>query len=136
MTTEHTRTATDTAPSCGDVRDPGTGLPRVLATKCDTCIFRPGNRMHLSPGYRDHLVNQALARDSWIVCHATLPDTGHPVGSQAVCRGFWDMHAADSAGCRLALALGGPVVTPPSTAATPAATPAADHSGKDEPLTR
>lgn len=110
MTPERTRGA-DRA-RCGDLRDANSGLPRVLSTKCATCIFRPGNRMHLPPGYRDQLVQQALDRDSWIVCHATLPDTGNPVGSQAICRGFWDLHAADSAGCRLAIALGGPVLVP------------------------
>lgn len=113
MTPDRRRGA-DRAPSrCGDLRDTDSGLPRVLSTKCATCIFRPGNRMHLAPGYRDQLVGHALARDSWIVCHATLPDTGNVIGAQAVCRGFWDVHAADSAGCRLAIALGGPVLVPP-----------------------
>lgn len=130
MTTDHTPSA-DAAPSCGDVRDAASGLPRLLATTCATCIFRPSNHMHLPPGYRDRLVHQALAHDSWIVCRATLPDTGHPVGSQAVCRGFWDMYAPDSARCRLAIALGGPVLTPPPNDPTPPTTPVADHSTKD-----
>lgn len=99
----------------GDVRDADSGLPRLLTTKCATCIFRPGNLMFLPPDYRDQLVREALARDSWIVCHATLPDTDNPPGTQALCRGFWDVHARESAGCRLTLALGGPVLVPPPT---------------------
>jgi hypothetical protein len=94
-----------------------TPTPAVLATKCATCVFRPGDRMHLPPGYRDQLVHRALARESWIVCHATLPNTGNPVRAQALCRGFWDIHARDSLGCRLALALGGPVLVPNTTSA-------------------
>ncbi|MGW4591686.1 hypothetical protein ACWEKJ_30585 [Amycolatopsis thermoflava] len=113
MTRDRARDADFASSRCGDVRDTGTGLPRLLSTKCTTCIFRPGNLMHLPPGYRDQLVQEALDRDSWIVCHATLPATGNPIGTQAICRGFWDVHATESAGCRLTTALGGPVLAPP-----------------------
>ncbi len=110
-------TATDVGAAwsrCGDVCDHDSGLPRVLDRKCDTCIFRPGNLMHLNDGTREDMVRDALAHGSWIVCHATLPDTGNPIGTQALCRGFWDVHARDSLGCRLAVAFGGPVrVSPP-----------------------
>lgn len=120
MNPERTPDTDDGAPSrCGDACDAASGLPRVLNTKCPTCIFRPGNPMHLSPGRRDELVAQALARDSWIVCHATLPATGNAIGNQAICRGFWDVHATDSAGCRLATALGGPVQVPPPDQTNP-----------------
>jgi hypothetical protein len=99
---------------CGDVCDPDSGLPRVLDTKCGTCIFRSGNHMHLPPGTRDRMAHEAIANNSWIVCHDTLPGTGNPVGTQAICRGFFDVHASESLGCRLALALGGPIeVSPP-----------------------
>ncbi|WP_051362608.1 hypothetical protein [Amycolatopsis thermoflava] len=101
--------------SCGDVRDSRTGLPRVLSSKCRTCIFRPGNPMHLEDGYRDRMVHEALARGSWIVCHDTLPATGAPIGAQAICRGFWDAHGPDSLGCRVTAALGGPIYAPPPT---------------------
>ena len=107
-------TTTDaTASPVGDVVDHSSGLPRVLDRKCGTCIFRPGNLMHLDPGRREEMVRAALGRGSWIVCHATLPAAGIPIGEQAICRGFWDVHARDSFGCRLAVAFGGPVFVPP-----------------------
>ncbi|SEB46397.1 hypothetical protein SAMN04489727_1956 [Amycolatopsis tolypomycina] len=110
-----TTTTDATASPIGDVVDRSTGLPRLLTRKCETCIFRPGNLMHLNDGARDDMVRAALASDSWIVCHATLPAAGIPVGEQAICRGFWDVHARDSSGCRLAVAFGGPVLVPPPT---------------------
>jgi len=107
-------TTIDTAAArCGDVVDRATGLPRVLDDKCPTCIFRPGNLMHLDTGRREEMVEAALGNGSWIVCHTTLPDAGIPIGEQAICRGFWDVHARDSLGCRLAVAFGGPVFVPP-----------------------
>ncbi|OXM59559.1 hypothetical protein CF165_47000 [Amycolatopsis vastitatis] len=114
-----------TASPVGDVVDHSSGLPRVLDRKCGTCIFRPGNLMHLDPGRREEMVRAALGRGSWIVCHATLPAAGIPIGEQAICRGFWDVHARDSLGCRLAVAFGGPVFGPPP--AEPAA-PARPHA--------
>jgi hypothetical protein len=110
----HPAATTCATPSrVGDVVDHASGLPRVLDDKCTTCIFRPGNLMHLREGAREDMVRAALANDSWIVCHTTLPDTGNLLGTQAICRGFWDVHARDSFGCRLAVALGGPLFVPP-----------------------
>jgi hypothetical protein len=63
----------------------GTGV-RVMAERCPTCVFRPGNRMHLRPGRLRDLIAAASADDAGsIVCHATLSDD-----LQAVCRGFYD----------------------------------------------
>ena len=73
---------------------------RVCADMCPTCIFRPGNLMHLRPGRVRRMVDQALADDSAIVCHDTLH------GSEAVCRGFFDRHHADTLLCRLGFVLG------------------------------
>jgi hypothetical protein len=118
----------DTEPSrCGDVVDHATGLPRVLDGKCPTCIFRPGNLMHLNEGTREDMVRAALSNGSWIVCHTTLPDAGVPIGQQAICRGFWDVHARDSLGCCLAVAYGGPAFAP-----LPAAPHTSEQSGQDQ----
>jgi hypothetical protein len=114
-----TTTTDATASPISDVVDRSTRLPRLLTRKCETCIFRPGNLMHLNDGARDDMVRAALANDSWIVCHSTLPSTANPVGEQAICRGFWDVHARDSFGCRLAIAFGGPVFAPPPAAPAP-----------------
>ncbi|MBG0818276.1 hypothetical protein [Planomonospora sp. ID82291] len=99
----------------GGIVDPATGQPRLSARKCSTCIFRPGNLMHLAPGRRDEMVTEALANNSWIICHATLPYGAHPEAAQAVCRGFYDVHGRASVGVRLVHALGGFTDTEPPT---------------------
>lgn len=60
---------------------------------CETCIFRPGNRMHLRPGRLADMIRSAMRADSFIVCHTTLPGMpGNPDGRgpSAACRGFRD----------------------------------------------
>lgn len=93
----------------GDVVDRDTGVPRVLSEKCNTCIYRPGNLMYLHKGRREQMERDSNDNGSWIVCHSTLPAAGQPVGTQAICRGFWDVNKFNSLGCRLALLFGGPV---------------------------
>lgn len=79
------------------VGDPVLRKTRLLSRQCDTCIFRPGNRMALAPGRLRHLVEQTRARESYIVCHETLPVAGPPPGVQpAVCRGFHDRYDTTS----------------------------------------
>ena len=63
------------------------GAMHVLAERCATCIFRPGNLMHLRPGQVKGMVDGAIAAQSCIPCHATLGPT------PAICRGFYDAHA-------------------------------------------
>lgn len=73
------------------------GKVHVRAEKCGTCIFRPGNLMRLAPGRVEAMVKEACAKESAIVCHATL-DTD----KNAVCRGFFDKHGGDTLTLRLA----------------------------------
>lgn len=89
--------------SCPPVRDQGEQEPsedgwgpmntaprgkvRILAEKCSTCIFHPGNRMHLEPGRVKEMVEGSLENDSAIICHSTLGQE-----EQAVCRGFYEAH--------------------------------------------
>lgn len=80
-----------------DVVDPDIGLPRVMSRKCDTCIFRPGNPMHLREGRRESMVAGATANGAWIPCHDTFAED-----AQGICRGFYDVHGRDSVGIRLA----------------------------------
>lgn len=93
----------------GDVVDRKTGLPRLLNQKCTTCVYRPGNLMWLREGRRDQMEQDSNDNGSWITCHKTLPAAGQEIGTQAICRGFWDVNKTNSWGCRLAIVLGGPV---------------------------
>ena len=63
------------------------GKVHICKRMCSTCVFRPGNLMHLEPGRVDGMVADAVASDSTIVCHQTLD------GPNAGCRGFYDRHA-------------------------------------------
>lgn len=85
----------------GKVFDKNSGMIRVCQRMCDTCIFRPGNLMHLPEGRRDALEADAVASDRWITCHDTL---GPAVGG-AVCRGFFNRHRMDVWPLRLAAAV-------------------------------
>lgn len=59
----------------------------VCARMCSTCIFRPGNLMHLEAGRVDQMVRDATANEGTIPCHQTL-EKRHG----AICRGFFDKH--------------------------------------------
>lgn len=63
------------------------GAVHVCKRMCTTCIFRPGNLMHLDEGRVEQMVADANEMDGCIPCHSTL-DEEH----QAVCRGFFDRH--------------------------------------------
>lgn len=67
----------------------------VLNRKCTTCIFRPGNLMKLHPGRVQQMVDDCLAQDTVIPCHATLD------GPKSICRGFYDRHRRDTLTMRL-----------------------------------
>lgn len=62
------------------------GKVHICSEKCETCIFRPGNRMHLMPGRVKDMVRDSLRKETAIICHSTLD------GAQAVCRGFFDRY--------------------------------------------
>lgn len=63
------------------------GKVHVLKAKCKTCIFRPGNLMHLNPGRVKQMVKEAVKAESCIVCHETYD------GKHAVCAGFFEKYA-------------------------------------------
>jgi hypothetical protein len=67
------------------------GKVHVCAERCSTCIFRPGNLMHLKRGRVKKMVTEAVANDSCIPCHQHLRRYGCTTGD-AVCRGFYDRH--------------------------------------------
>jgi hypothetical protein len=74
-----------------NVGDPALGKTRLLAQECDTCIFKPGNPLHLSPGRLRQLVTKARGDAGYIICHSTLPYANSPI-PPAICRGFADRY--------------------------------------------
>lgn len=74
-----------------DVIDPTTGKPRLLTDQCTTCVFRPGNLMHLPPGRLKELVDHNRRVGAGLTCHQTLSyaETG---ADRAFCRGFYDAY--------------------------------------------
>lgn len=92
----------------------GANGPRLLAEKCETCIFRAGNPMRLRPGRVKQMVDESLAGGGFITCHKTLPYGEHPNFGEAICRGFFDAHGPNSQVLRSWLRLGPfDEVTPP-----------------------
>jgi hypothetical protein len=71
----------------------------VLTEKCSTCIFRPGNLMHLREGRLEQMVKTCLDADTVIPCHQTLD------GPRSICRGLYDVHRRDITVMRMAAAL-------------------------------
>lgn len=78
------------------VGDPVLGKSRLLSRQCATCIFKPGNQMHLREGRLRDLVAQTRARESFIVCHSTLPHYLYPDAKPAICRGFADRYTTSA----------------------------------------
>lgn len=63
-----------------------TGM-RVLTEQCETCIFRPGNLMHLNPGRLAGMVADVKTKGGYVTCHETL---NRPLRQRAICRGSFD----------------------------------------------
>lgn len=75
------------------------GKIHVLKAQCATCVFRPGNRMHLAAGRLKDLITGNS--DSALTCHQTLPY--YPGDAEpAICRGFYDKYGDQSYPIRLA----------------------------------
>jgi len=75
----------------GGVFEPEAGLAVwVQAEKCKTCVFWPGNRMHLSPGRLKEMVDKAVAEEGHITCHDTLLYSYKTRSRPAVCKGYFD----------------------------------------------
>ena len=77
----------------GDVWDQALGGVRLLSGQCATCIFRPGNPMHLQPGRLADMVASTCQAEGYIICHDTLPYGAHPEVGQALCRGFYERYS-------------------------------------------
>jgi hypothetical protein len=77
------------------VADHASGKTRLLARQCQTCIFRPGDLMHLGPGRLRDIVSEALTTGRYIVCHDTLPAVNLH-SRPAICRGFYDRYTTQA----------------------------------------
>jgi len=86
----------DDASHDSNVGDPVLGKTRLLSRQCDTCIFRPGNHMHLREGRLRDLIAETRAAESFIVCHSTLPHFRYPEAQPAICRGFADRYSTQA----------------------------------------
>lgn len=60
---------------------------RVALEQCSTCIFRPGNLMHLNPGRLAEMVKDVRAKEGYVTCHDTLD---LPLRQRVICRGSFD----------------------------------------------
>lgn len=73
---------------------------RLLSEKCSTCVFRPGNLMHLDDGRLQDLIRQNREAQTLLVCHQTLPYVSNPyrddVAGEAYCRGYYDSYGQES----------------------------------------
>lgn len=105
-------------PTCSNFQDPGDlftctedhfrspngpmrdGKVWVLNSKCPTCIFRPGNKMHLTGGTLVSMVEKCITENRVIPCDETL------AGPRSVCRGLWDVHRHEIGVLLLAEAMG------------------------------
>jgi hypothetical protein len=74
-----------------DITDKDTGKCRVLSEKCATCVLHPpGRRIALTSERVTQFVRDAVDRDTFVVCHSTLP--GMSGEDPAVCAGFFDSY--------------------------------------------
>lgn len=104
----------------------------VLARKCSTCIFRPGNKMHLEDGRVEEMIESSVEAGGVIACHDTIHrDDGV---RRAICRGFYDVHGMRVWLLRLAKLMG--VVTfvapPPPHPLNPVSRRREDTPGADQ----
>lgn len=80
------------------------GKVHVLREQCATCIFLPGNLMHLAPGRLKDVVQGNLDAASALVCHKTIYEDGYT--QQAICKGFFEAYKDKSPTLVLAVELG------------------------------
>lgn len=75
--------------SFAQVLDPSGKGVRVASSPCSTCIFRPGNLMHLNPGRVKGMVEDVIREDTYTQCHKTL---GGKPGEGMLCHGMTKRH--------------------------------------------
>jgi hypothetical protein len=97
-----------------DVLDSDTRQVRVLAQRCETCIFWPDQRAAVDPDRARQVIDRNVAVGALLTCHSTLPYGDHLDFGPAVCAGFWAKHRQQTAAGRMAeLFLGVVRIDPP-----------------------
>lgn len=83
------------------------GTIRLMARRCDTCVFRAGNLMHLQPGRVKQMTDAVIRDEGHITCHDTLSYSPGDLPG-AICRGQEQHPQAGprSMFLRIALAMG------------------------------
>ena len=76
-----------------DVWDASRNGVRRLASQCATCIFKPGNLMHLNPGRLREITSSFRRGEGYMICHDTVTYGAHPGAGPAVCRGMYDKYS-------------------------------------------
>lgn len=76
------------------------GTVHVMSEKCSTCVFHPGNLMHLRPGRMKELTDHVQQTGVPFVCHQTLPfstaDHVEYYDGAALCAGSVEAYGAES----------------------------------------
>lgn len=84
------------------------GYVHVMADKCSTCVFRPGNLMHLEPGRLQSMAADVQETGIPFSCHQTLPYSSQKYldhyGGAALCAGAVEAYGDWSPILRLAAA--------------------------------
>lgn len=79
------------------------GRIHVMADKCSTCVFRPGNLMRLAPGRLADLIETNLAADTAFACHQTIYQEAV---DEVICHGYHDSYGDCVTALRMARAMG------------------------------
>lgn len=109
-----TRTRAARDPS--DVLDHAAGKVRVLAARCQTCVFRAEGREIFGEDRCEEVIRRNVEANALLTCHETLPYGPHPEFGPAVCAGFWARHGLATAAGRLARLIGLVRLLPPGDA--------------------
>jgi hypothetical protein len=79
---------------------------KVQKKRCNECLF--GDNFVVScEERRDEVIRDALAKDSYFVCHKSSI-SNKKKDEDVCCRGYWDAHKDDFNLGRIAQRLGGP----------------------------
>ena len=113
------------------VADHQLGKTRVMARKCPTCIFNPGDPMSLGPARLAELISNARTCQGYIICHCSLPHGPYPHIPPAICRGFAD--AYDTQALQVARRLWGYVEVDPPPPQPPARQVSTPQQAADTP---